>query len=53
MLHRGDCTHLLFRTDESISLIRKPKHCATERRELAAWARAEGIPVARCASCDP
>jgi hypothetical protein len=54
MFHRASCGHLIFRSDETVSLTATAKACALQRVALEASAKERGIArLAECESCRP
>ena len=52
MIHRASCGHLVFDSDEPVSLTRTMKVCSPDKAELEAWARENmSAGLKRCRSC--
>ena len=52
MIHRASCGHLVFDSDEPVSLTRTMKISSSDKGELEGWARGNlNAALKRCRSC--
>ena len=53
MIHWACCRHLVFSSDDTVSLTKKKKICSLDKRELERWVASQpSMKLQECSRCD-